>query len=116
MSVIDDYLAGVSGRQRELLDELRAIVEAAAPEASEAIAYGMPTYRLNGNLVHFATGARHVGLYPGPAGVEFAAPQLDELGLKYSKGGIQFPLDPPLPRDLIAAIVAFRVDQQRAKG
>ena len=116
MSVIDDYLGGVSGRHRELLDELRAMVEASAPEASEAIAYGMPTYKLNGNLVHFATGANHVGFYPGPAGVEFAAPQLDELGLKYSKGAIQFPLDRPLPRDLVAAIVAFRVEQQLAQG
>ena len=116
MSVIDDYLSSVSGRHRELLDQLRAIIVEAAPEASEAISWGMPTYKLNGNLVHFAPGKSHVGLYPGADGVSFAAARLDELGLRYSKGVIQFPLDRELPGELIASIVAFRVEQQRERG
>ncbi|QIK72469.1 hypothetical protein G7070_09580 [Propioniciclava coleopterorum] len=116
MSVIDDYLAGVSGAHRERLDELRALIEANVPEVELALSYGMPTYKLNGNLVHFATAKGHVGFYPGPSGVAFAAERLDELGLKYSKGAIQFPLDRPLPTDLIADIVAFRVAEQAQKG
>ena len=115
MSVIDEYLSTVTGRHRELMEQLRAIIVAAAPTATEAISWNMPTYKLNGNLVHFAPGKNHVGLYPGADGVTFAADQLAELGLKFSKGAIQFPLDRELPVALIESIVAFRVDQQQAK-
>lgn len=116
MTVIDDYLAGYDGPHRTLMDELRALIEEGAPEATQAISWGMPTYQLNGNLVHFAAGRNHVGLYPGPAGVELVADELGQLGLKHSKGAIQFPLGKPLPRGLVTRIVAFRVEQQRAKG
>lgn len=117
MSVIDEYLAGVSGAHRVRLDELRAIIEAHVPQGVEqGLSYGMPTYKLNGNLVHFATGKNHVGLYPGPSGVTFATERLDALGLKHSKGAVQFPLDRPVPADLVADIVAFRVAEQEQKG
>ena len=75
----------------------------------------MPTYKLNGNLIHFAAGKNHVGLYPGSSGVENFVDKLDELGLKHSKGAIQFPLGRPLPRDLVKEIIAFRVAEQKAK-
>lgn len=115
MSVIDDYLADFDGPHRALMDELRALIESLAPEASEAITWSMPTYKLNGNLVHFAAGKNHVGLYPGADGVALVAEELDELGLKHSKGAIQLPLDQPLNRDLVTRIVTFRVGQQEAK-
>lgn len=73
----------------------------------------MPTYRLNGNLVHFAAGKQHVGLYPGADGVAFVADELDELELSHSKGTIRFPLNRPLPADLVTRIVDYRVAQQR---
>ncbi|MDO5677543.1 MAG: DUF1801 domain-containing protein [Propionibacteriaceae bacterium] len=115
MSVIDEYLADFSGEHRKLMDEIRALIVAAAPEATEALSWAMPTYKLNGNLVHFAAGKHHVGLYPGADGVSNFVPELDALGLKHSKGAIQFPLEKPLPRDLITRIVEFRVEQQKAK-
>ena len=116
MSVIDDYLTAYEGPHRALMDELRALIVDLVPDATEAISWSMPTYKLNGNLVHFAAGKSHVGLYPGADGVAFAEEELKERGLKYSKGAIQFPLGQPLPRDLVTAIVKFREEQQRAKG
>ena len=116
MSVIDDYLADFDGEHRTLMDEIRALITAGAPEATEALSWSMPTYKLNGNLIHFAAGKNHVGLYPGADGVANFVGELDELGLKHSKGAIQFPLGKPLPRGLVERIVSFRVEQQRAKG
>ena len=113
--MIDDYLAEFSGAHRAMMDELRALISELVPEATEAISWNMPTYKLNGNLAHFAAGKNHVGLYPGSAGVEFAEPELKKRGLKYSKGAIQFPVDQPLPRDLVEAIVKFRAEQQRSR-
>lgn len=115
MTVIDDYLAEHSGPHREHMDALRALISRLAPDATEALSWGMPTYKLNGNLVHFAAGKHHVGLYPGAAGIEFAHDELVERGLKFSKGAIQFPVDQPLPVDLVERIVRFRIGQQEAK-
>ena len=115
MSVIDDYLAEHDGEHRLLMDEIRALIVEGAPDATEALSWGMPTYKLNGNLIHFAAGKNHVGLYPGADGVSQFATDIDELGLKRSKGAIQFPIGRPLPSELIARIIAFRVAQQRAK-
>ena len=112
-TVIDDYLAGFSGRHRELMDELAALIRELVPEAKEKIAYGLPTFTLHGNLVHFGASKNHIGFYPGPAGVERFAAELDQLGLKRSKGAIRLPLDEPLPRELITRIVRFRVAQQK---
>lgn len=113
MTVIDDYLAGVDGPAHERLAELVALVRETAPEASEKISYQMPTWYLNGNLVHVAAFTRHVSLFPGPEGV--AAFEGELAGLVHSKGTIQFALDRPLPTELIRRIVEFRVAQQRAK-
>lgn len=116
MSVIDDYLAGQHGPHRALLDELRALIAGLVPDAEEALSYGMPTWRLNGNLVHIAPAKHHVGLYPGADGVAHVVDELDARGLKHSKEAIQFPLGEPLPRDLVERIVRHREAQQRVKA
>ncbi len=117
MSVIDDYVAKYTGTHRAQMTELAALIRELVPEGTiEKFSWQMPTFWLNGNLVHFAAGKNHVGFYPGASGVEFAAAELDELGLKHSKGAIQFPLDKPLPRDLIRRIVEHRIAQQQARG
>ncbi|MDO5696783.1 MAG: DUF1801 domain-containing protein [Dermatophilus congolensis] len=116
MSVIDDYLAEHDGEHLRLMNELRALIEARVPEeTTEALSWGMPTYKLNGNLVHFAAGKHHVGFYPGADGVALVAEEADALGLKRSKGAIQLPLDRPLPVDLLTRVLDMRVEQQRAK-
>ncbi|WP_040158865.1 iron chaperone [Nigerium massiliense] len=112
-SAVDRYIAGSGEKQRELMTELRALIAELAPEASEKISYGMPTFDLNGNLVHFAAFDRHVGFYPGADGVAFAEDRL--AGFTHAKGSIRFPLDRPLPVELVRDIVEFRVAQNRAK-
>lgn len=84
----------------------------AAPGAAEKIAYGIPTFTLNGNLVHFSGYKRHIGFYPGPEGIAAFEPELAEY--KRAKGSVQFLIDRSLPRDLIARIVRFRAEQNRA--
>ncbi|MFV0407517.1 MAG: iron chaperone [Propioniciclava sp.] len=116
MTLIDDYLDSQEPEHRALLQELRALVHEQVPEVGEKISWGMPTFTLNGNLVHIAAGKHHVGLYPGSEGVSNFTAELDELGLKYSKGAIQLPLQKPLPRALVTSIITFRANQQRAKG
>lgn len=112
-SPIDDYIAEQDAAVREQLTELANIIRAEAPDATEKISWGMPTFHLNGNLVHFANGKHHVGFYPGSSGVENF---LEELGdLKHSKGAIQFPKDQPLPADLVRRIVRFRLAEQLAR-
>lgn len=112
IGTIDEYLAGFSGRTRELLEELRATIRAAAPEATERISYRMPTFFLEGNLVHFAAFKEHIGFYPTPSGVEGFAEELS----KYSggKGSVRFPMDEPLPLDLVRRIVQRRVEENLA--
>lgn len=109
-SSIDEYIAAFPAEVQTVLQEMRAIIREAAPEAIEAISYAMPTFRLNGNLVHFAGFARHVGFYPAPSGIEAFQSELSTY--KYAKGSVQFPLDKPLPADLIRRIVAFRVKEK----
>lgn len=116
MTVIDDYLAEHSGAHRTHLDTLRALITRLAPDATEAISWGMPTWKLNGNLIHIAAGKHHVGVYPGADGVAFVAEELDELGLRHSKGAIQVPIDREIPIELIERLVRFRVGQQEAKA
>ena len=108
---ITRYIGQFPAATRVLLEEIRAIIRAAAPEATEKISYAMPTFYYLGNLVHFAGYAGHIGFYPGANGV---AAFIDELGdYSTSKGTIQFPLDSPLPKDLITRIVAYRLQENR---
>ena len=91
------------------LRELRQILSAAIPEAEERISWGMPTYWKGRNIIHFAAGKRHIGVYPGPdAVIEFAA-RLQ--GYKTSKGAIQLPNDQELPLDLVAHIARWNFEQ-----
>jgi uncharacterized protein YdhG (YjbR/CyaY superfamily) len=110
---VDEYLREFPEKVREMLQQLRRTIEEVAPEAEEAISYGIPTFKLNGNLVHFAGYKNHIGFYPTPSGVEKFKQQLAPF--VHAKGSIRFPVDQPLPLDLIRQIVKFRVRENQAK-
>jgi uncharacterized protein YdhG (YjbR/CyaY superfamily) len=113
-SSVDAYIAEFPPEVQQVLQEMRNLIKAAAPDATEAISYAMPTFDLNGkHLVHFAAFKHHIGLYPTPTGVE--AFKADLAPYKTSKGAVQFPLGQPLPTDLIRRIVAFRVAESMAR-
>lgn len=114
MTTIDAYIAGFPESTQELLQQVRQTVRSAAPDAEEVISYGMPTVKLNGNLVHFAAFKNHIGFYPAPQGLDAFKEEL--AGYKGGKGSVQFPLDQPLPLALIAKITAYRVEQNLAKA
>jgi len=112
---IDEYVAGFPPETQKALEELRALIKASASGATEKISYAMPTFDLNGHhLVHFAGYAKHVGFYPVPSGVEAFKEELKPY--KTGKGSVQFPLDRPLPADLIRRIVEFRVEENARKA
>jgi uncharacterized protein YdhG (YjbR/CyaY superfamily) len=109
-SSIDEYIAGFPAETQSLLQELRVLIKTVAPEATETISYAMPTFDLNGrHLVHFAGYERHIGFYPVPSGIDAFKDELKPY--KQGKGSVQFPLDQPLPTDLIRRIVVFRVEE-----
>ena len=107
---IDEYIATFPTDIQEILEQVRATVKKAAPEAKEAIKYAMPTFILNGNLVHFAAFKNHIGLYPTSGGIEAFQKELSVY--KTAKGSIQFPLQQPMPLDLIIKIVQYRVKEK----
>jgi len=111
---VDRYIEGFPPDVREKLEELRRIVRREAPEAEEVISYGMPTFRLRGALVHFAAYSDHIGLYPTPSAIEAFSERLRPFST--SKGTVRFLLDRPIPYDLVAEIVRFRVKEELAKG
>ncbi|MDJ1472165.1 DUF1801 domain-containing protein [Cytophagaceae bacterium DM2B3-1] len=113
-TTIDEYIAGFPDNIQQILNQIRATIKAAAPEAQEAIKYAMPTFVLNGNLVHFAAFKNHIGFYPAPVGIEAFKEQLS--GYKGAKGSVQFPLDKPMPLKLITDIVKFRVKDALAQA
>ncbi len=104
---IDEYIASFPENVQSKLAELRTVIKAAAPEAVEKISYQMPTFYLKGNLVHFAAFKRHIGFYPAPRGIEAFKQELSVY--QGGKGSVQFPIDQPLPLDLVSRIVRFRV-------
>ncbi|NTV44525.1 MAG: hypothetical protein HGA67_02395 [Candidatus Yonathbacteria bacterium] len=108
---IDSYITSFPPDIRAILKKIRRTIKNAAPEAGETIAYGMPTFTLHGNLVHFAAFTHHIGLYPTPSAIKKFEKQLSSY--KTSKGAIQFPLDKPIPYNLIEQIVMFRVQEQK---
>jgi uncharacterized protein YdhG (YjbR/CyaY superfamily) len=109
---IDEYIAQFPEDMKERLATLREIIRAAAPDATEKISWGMPTFYLKGNLIHFAGHKNHIGVYPGAEGVEAFRDRLGEYS--FSKGAIQLPNNKPLPLDLISDIVRYRAQQNRA--
>lgn len=111
---IDEYIATFPPDIQEILQTLRATIRAAAPDASEKISYQMPTFYLEGNLVHFAAYRNHIGFYPAPRGIEAFQDELSRY--KGAKGSVQFPIGEPLPLDLIGRIVAFRVQDNLARA
>jgi uncharacterized protein YdhG (YjbR/CyaY superfamily) len=106
---IDDYIASFPPEVQLILQEVRQTIRNAAPEARETIKYSMPTFVLKGNLVYFGAFKGHIGFYPVPSGI--AAFQKELSAYKMGKGSIQFPFDKPMPLDLIANIVKFRVQE-----
>jgi uncharacterized protein YdhG (YjbR/CyaY superfamily) len=113
-STIDEYIAQFPPTTQGVLQELRELIHAHAPGATETISYAMPTIDLNKrHLVHFAGYEHHIGFYPIPTGVEAFKEELSRY--KMGKGSVQFPLSEPLPRDLIARIVDFRVAENLAR-
>jgi uncharacterized protein YdhG (YjbR/CyaY superfamily) len=113
---IDEYIAGVPTDVREILEKIRTTIKTAAPDAQETIKYAMPTFTLDGNLVHFAAFKKHIGLFPPVKGDQKLKKQLSVY--EGEKGSLRFPLDAPIPYDLIAKVVKVRVkeDMQRAKA
>jgi uncharacterized protein YdhG (YjbR/CyaY superfamily) len=111
---IDEYIAGFPKNIQKLLKEMRATVKKAAPKAKEAIKYAMPTFILNGNLVHFAAFKNHIGFYPAPQGIEEFKKELSKY--KGAKGSVQFPIDKKLPLTLISQIVKYRVKENLEKA
>ena len=109
---IDTYIAQFPDDVQARLQKLRTTILNLAPGATEAMSYQIPTFKLNGNLVHFAAFKKHIGFYPGAAGI--AAFQDELAGYKSAKGSVQFPLDQALPLDLVKKIVKFRVAQNLA--
>lgn len=110
---IDEYIESFPMSIQIKLQELRRTIQEAAPEAEEAISYQMPTFKLNGNLVHFAAYKRHIGFYPTPSAIH--AFKDDLAAFKLSKGTIQFPLEQPIPQALVSRIVRYRVNEQKQK-
>ncbi len=113
-SDIDTYIAGFPPEVQLTLNKLRTVIREAAPGAFETINYQIPTYRLNGNLIHFGAYSRHIGFYPGPAAIEKFKDRL--TGYKGAKGTVQFSIGQEIPYDLIREIVEFRVKENEVKG
>lgn len=106
---IDEYIENFPKNIRIILEKLRETIHKAAPGSEEAISYGIPTFKLNGNLVHFAAYKNHIGFYPTSSGVSAFKKELTPY--KLSKGTIQFPIDKSLPLDLVKRIVEYRVKE-----
>jgi len=111
---VDSYIAGFPEATQYLLDELRATIKKAAPDAEEVISYSMPAFKYHGMLVFFAGYKNHIGFYPGAGGIEAFKKEISVY--KNAKGSVQFPLDKKLPLQLVTRIVKFRVKQNLEKA
>jgi len=110
---IDEYISSFPADIQGSLNKMRQIIREAAPEAAESVSYGIPTFKLNGNLVHFAAYKSHIGFYPTPSGIDKFREELSRY--KLSKGTIWFPQDKTIPYDLVKRIVIFRVKENMQK-
>ncbi len=111
---IDEYIAGFPQDVQVILEKIRRTIRKAAPAAEETISYQIPTFTLKGNLVHFAAFKKHIGFYPTSTGIEKFKKELSAY--EGAKGTVRFPLDKPIPLDLIARIVKFRVKENLARA
>ena len=113
-STVDDYISSFPEEIQEILKQIRKTIRASAPNAVETISYQMPAFKLNGVLVYFAAQKKHIGFYPTASGVKKFQKEL--LGnYEFSKGAIRFPIDEPIPIDLIKRVVEFRVAENTGK-
>ena len=113
-SSIDEYIESFPNEVQEILRKLRAVIKDAAPDAEEKISYRMPTFYQKGNLVHFAAYKKHIGFYPAPSGIQAFKNELSAY--KGAKGSVKFPIDKPLPYQLIDKVVRFRVTENLRKA
>ena len=111
---IDEYIESFPKEVQEILRKLRVVIKDAAPDAEEKISYRMPTFYQKGNLVHFAAYKKHIGFYPAPSGIQAFKNELSAF--KGAKGSVQFPIDKPLPYQLIGKVVRFRVAENLRKA
>ena len=110
---INDYIQTFPKETQKILNEVRRAIRTSAPKAEEAISYQIPTFKLNGNLVHFAAFKNHIGFYPGSKAIKDF--QKDLVKYKSSKGAVQFPIDKPMPLSLIQKIVKHRAKENSTK-
>jgi uncharacterized protein YdhG (YjbR/CyaY superfamily) len=106
---VDEYIIRFPSNIQNILQKIRQLIKDLAPNAKETISYQIPTFKLNGNLVHFAAFRTHIGFYPTPSALEEFKKELSKY--KLGKGTIQFPIDEPIPYDLIKKIVEFRINE-----
>jgi len=111
---MDEYISTFPKNVQDILEKMRHTIREVAPKAEETINYQMPTFKLNGNLVHFAAYKKHIGFYPTPSGIDAFRKELSPYEL--SKGTIKFPIDKPIPFDLVRRIVVYRVKENLKKG
>lgn len=111
---VDEYIQGFPKEIQEILQLVRHTIKKAAPEAEETISYAVPTFKLHGILVHFAAFKNHIGFYALPSGNKAFTKELS--GYTTGKGSVQFPIDKPMPLELIAKIVKFRVSENIDKA
>ena len=112
-ATIDEYISQFPEDIQEILTKIRSLIHKEAPKAEEAMSYGVPTFKLNGNLVNFAAFKKHIGFYPTPSGIDAFRSELSDYSI--SKGTVRFPLDKPIPYTLIRKIVKFRVEENEKK-
>jgi uncharacterized protein YdhG (YjbR/CyaY superfamily) len=116
LKTIDEYIAAFPKEVQDVLEKIRSAIRESAPKAEEAISYGIPAFRLNGSRgsVYFAGWKNHIGFYPTPSGIEAFKKELAPF--KQEKGSVQFPLDKPIPYDLVKKIVRYKVTENLEKG
>jgi uncharacterized protein YdhG (YjbR/CyaY superfamily) len=111
---MDEYIRIFPSNVQKILEKLRKTIQEIAPEAEETINYGIPTFKLNGNLVFFAAFKNHIGFYPTSSAIDAFKKELSPY--KHAKGSVQFPIDKPIPFDLVTKIVKYRVKENMESG
>jgi len=114
ITTMDEYISQFSEEIQDLLNKIRRTIKESVPDAKETINYGIPTFKLKGNLVHFAAFKKHIGFYPTPSGISAFKKELSSYDI--AKGSIKFPLNKPIPFDLIRKIVKYRVNENNSNN